>query len=100
MPVVAGTVVRCGRAFSGTAAARVVGDVGGQTRRPTAALRLPRRNDRARARVWPLRLWWAPPVSDRAARLQLMRAERSIQGACLRGSISTGEGKVSVYLST
>jgi hypothetical protein len=31
MPTVAGTVARCGRAFSGAAAARVVGDVGEQT---------------------------------------------------------------------
>jgi hypothetical protein len=31
MPTVAATVVRRGRAFSGDAAARVVGDVGGWT---------------------------------------------------------------------
>jgi hypothetical protein len=31
MPTVVATVMRCGRAFSGIAAARVVGDVGGRT---------------------------------------------------------------------
>jgi hypothetical protein len=31
MPTVAATVMRCRRAFSGVAAARVVGDVGGWT---------------------------------------------------------------------
>jgi hypothetical protein len=31
MPIVAATVMRCGRAFSSAAAARVVGDAGEQT---------------------------------------------------------------------
>jgi hypothetical protein len=31
MPTVVATVMRCGRAFSGAAVARVVGDVGGRT---------------------------------------------------------------------
>jgi hypothetical protein len=31
MPTVVAAVVRCGRAFSGVTAARVVGDVGGRT---------------------------------------------------------------------
>jgi hypothetical protein len=31
MPTVVATDMRCGRAFSGIAAARVVGDVGGRT---------------------------------------------------------------------
>jgi hypothetical protein len=31
MPTIVAVVVRCGRAFSGDAAARVVGDVGKQT---------------------------------------------------------------------
>jgi hypothetical protein len=54
MPTVAATVLQCGRAFSGAAAARVVGDVGRRTRWPAAALRLPRRNDSgARAPGYP-----------------------------------------------
>jgi hypothetical protein len=93
MPVVVATVVRHGRAFSGTAAARIVGDVGGRTWRPAAALRLSCCHDRARACAWPLRSWWVPPVTDRAVRLQLMRAEHAIRGAWLRGSISTGGGR-------
>jgi hypothetical protein len=52
-----------------------------------------RRNDCARVCAWSLRSWWVPPVSDRAVRLQLMRAERAIRGAWLRGSISTGGGR-------
>jgi hypothetical protein len=31
MPTVVATIVRCGRAFLGVAAAHVVGDVGGRT---------------------------------------------------------------------
>jgi hypothetical protein len=49
MLAVAAAVRRCGRAFSGAAAAHVVGGVGRRTRRPAAALRLPRRDDGARA---------------------------------------------------
>jgi hypothetical protein len=83
MPTVVATVMRCGRAFSGVAAARVVGDVGGQTCRPAAALRLLRRNDRARACTWPFRSWLGPLVSDGCRHLQLMRAERVVRGAWL-----------------
>jgi hypothetical protein len=93
MPIVAATVMRCGRAFSGATAAHVVGDVGGQTRWPAAALRLPRHNDRARACAWPLRSWWALPVSDGAAHLQLLRAECATRGAWLHGFISMGGGR-------
>jgi hypothetical protein len=51
MPTVVATVARYGRTFSSIAAASVVGDVSGRTRRPAATLRLPRRNDRARVAV-------------------------------------------------
>jgi hypothetical protein len=66
MPAVAAIVMRGGRTFSGAAAARVVGDVGRRTWRPAAALRLSRRNDRARVRVaasvvvGPACRWWMP----------------------------------------
>jgi hypothetical protein len=81
MPAVAATVMRCGRAFSGTAAARVVGGVGRWTRRPGAALRLLRRDDGARADVRPPQSWWVPLVSERNFHLQLMRAGRVLQRA-------------------
>jgi hypothetical protein len=100
MPTVASTVLRCGRAFSGAAAMRVVGDVGGRTLRPVTALRLPRRNDRARASASPLRSWWVPPVSDRAVCLQLMRAGRAIRGAWLHGSIKPRGRVRCVFTST
>jgi hypothetical protein len=83
MPTVVAVVVRCGRAFSGDAAARVLGDVGRQTGRPSAALRLPRRNDRACACTWPFRSWWGPLVRDGCRRLQLMCVACAVRGAWL-----------------
>jgi hypothetical protein len=46
------------------------------------ALRLPRRNDSARARPV-VSAWWGPPVSGRCSRLQLMHAAREIRGVRL-----------------
>jgi hypothetical protein len=83
MPTVVVVDMRQGRAFSGDAAARVVGNVGRRTRRPAAALRLPHRNDRVRACAPPFRLWWGPLVSDGCYHLQLMRAACAVRGVCL-----------------
>jgi hypothetical protein len=63
MPTVVAEAVRRGCAFSSDAAARVVGDVGRQTLRPVAALRLPCRNDRTGA-----------PFRRRGTRLSVMDA--------------------------
>jgi hypothetical protein len=93
MPAVAATVTRHGRAFSGAAAARVVGGVGRRTCPPAAALRLPRHDDGARAVMWPPRSWWAPLASERAFRLQLMRAGRALQRARLAAYKSDRRGR-------
>jgi hypothetical protein len=50
MPTVVAAVVRCGRAFSGVAAARVVGDVGGYRAAMIARMCAPGRSDRGGAR--------------------------------------------------
>jgi hypothetical protein len=82
------TVSRRGRAFSGVAAARVVGDVGRRTWPPAAAVRLPRRNNSARAGARLPWSWWVPLVSDQDFYLQLMRAGRAFRGAQPHGSIN------------
>jgi hypothetical protein len=84
MLAVATVVSRRGRAFSGAAAARVVGGVGRRTCPPPTAPRLPRRDDGLRTVAWLPRSWWGPFVSEGIFRLQLMRAGRVLRRARLR----------------
>jgi hypothetical protein len=101
MPTVVAMDVRRRHAFSGDTAARVVGDMGRRTWRPAAALRLPRRNDRARACVWPFRSWWGPLVSDGCYHLQLMRTAHTVRERGPHGSINPrGREGGSPYLNT